>query len=434
MKKRSISIFTVLCMMAVMFPAMVSAADYSFLTFDKENGIITDCDESFSGELVIPEEIDGVPVTGIGFRAFEGCTALTGINIPDAVSVIDFGAFEGCTALENINIPDSVTAIGSSAFYGCISLTEINIPDNVTGIGYGAFLDCTALENINISDSVTSIDDRAFYNTAYYNDPNNWDNGILYINNHLIKADSDKLNGGYLIKDGTITIAARAFYKCTALTEITIPDSVIGIGDQAFSSCAALTGINIPDSVTYIGEQVFSYCTALIGIDMSDSITSIGRFMFSDCTALTGITIPGSVEYIDDNAFYGCDNLADVYYRGSEADWQAIDIGSDGNEPLFNAAIHYNHTNTPSISSVTAEPVAGGYSVKVELEDVTSACTVTAVLYDGGGLTNVSAEAAYINTSSVDTTVEGTGGKLKVFIWNSLEGMRPLDVPYEITL
>lgn len=293
MKKRSISIFTVLCMMAVMFPAMVSAADYSFLTFDKENGIITDCDESFSGELVIPEEIDGVPVTGIGFRAFEGCTALTGINIPDAVSVIDFGAFEGCTALENINIPDSVT---------------------------------------------------------------------------------------------------------------------------------------------YIGEQVFSYCTALIGIDMSDSITSIGRFMFSDCTALTGITIPGSVEYIDDNAFYGCDNLADVYYSGSEADWQAIDIGSDGNEPLFNAAIHYNHTNTPSISSVTAEPVAGGYSVKVELEDVTSACTVTAVLYDGGGLADVSAEAAYINTSSVDTTVEGTGGKLKVFIWDSLEGMRPLDVPYEITL
>ena len=52
----------------------------------------------------------------------------------------------------------------------------------------------------------------------------------------------------------------------------------------------------------------------------------------------------------------------------------------------------------------------------------------------GGGLVDVSAEAAYINTSSVDTTVEGTGGMLKVFTWNSLEGMRPLDVPYEITL
>src|SRR5699024_6604818 len=146
------------------------------------------------------------------------------------------------------------------------------------GIGYYTFSGCTALTEINIPDSVTSIGNEAFYDTAYYNDQNNWDNGILYINNHLIKADSDKLNCGYLIKDGTITIAARAFYKCTALTEITIPDSVIGIGDQAFSGCAALTGINIPDSVTYIGDQVFSYCTALTGIDMSDSITSIGKF------------------------------------------------------------------------------------------------------------------------------------------------------------
>ncbi|MDD7344147.1 MAG: leucine-rich repeat protein [Ruminococcus sp.] len=200
-------------------------------------------------------------VTSIGEEAFRYCALLTSVTIPDSVTSIGFGAFSGCSSLKSIIIPDSVTSIGEAAFSGCTSLTSVTIPDSVTEIGWLVFVSCTSLTSITIPDSVTSIGAYAFVGSAYYNNESNWENGLLYIGNHLIKA-KENVSGNVEISQGTKTIADNAFNGCTSLTSITIPDSVTSIGDFAFYHCTSLTSITIPDSATSIGVEALGYYTS----------------------------------------------------------------------------------------------------------------------------------------------------------------------------
>ncbi|MDG1362774.1 MAG: leucine-rich repeat domain-containing protein [Akkermansiaceae bacterium] len=124
---------------------------------------ITGCGHKASGDLIIPDTIEGNPVTSIGDDAFRFCTSLTSITIGNGVTSIGYAAFQGCTSLTSIKIPDSVTSIGPSTFYGCQSLTSITIPDGVTSIGGADFANCQSLTSITIPDSVISIGINAFY-------------------------------------------------------------------------------------------------------------------------------------------------------------------------------------------------------------------------------------------------------------------------------
>ena len=190
-------------------------------------------------DVTIPDS-----VTSIGDFAFDNCTSLTSVTIPNSVTSIGGNAFYNCTSLTSVTIPNSVTSIGAAAFSNCRSLTSVTIPDSVTSIGDRAFSSCTRLTSVVIPDSVTSIGSSAFYNTPYYNDKSNWDNGVLYISDCLIDTNYNfDSTTDYIIKDGTRIIASSAFENCTSLTSVTIPDSVTSIGDYAFKDCTGLTSI-----------------------------------------------------------------------------------------------------------------------------------------------------------------------------------------------
>nr|WP_177296266.1 leucine-rich repeat protein [uncultured Blautia sp.] len=136
------------------------------------------------------------------------------------------------------------------------------------------------------------------------------------------------------------SIGNFAFSECTSLTSISIPDSVTSIGNYAFSKCTSLTSISIPDSVTSIDDNAFEWCTSLTSITIPNNVTVIRMHVFFNCTNLTSITIPASVTKILMGAFSGCSGLKDVYYLGTEAEWESITISSYYNDDL-NGKVRY---------------------------------------------------------------------------------------------
>ena len=243
--------------------------------------------------LEIPSEINGKPVTTIGYRAFYYCNSLKSIVIPNSVTAIGSSAFYSCDSLTSIVIPDSVTTIGSSAFEGCSSLTSVVIPNSVTTIGSSAFEDCSSLTSIVIPNSVITIGNSAF-------------------------SSCDSLTS-VVIPNSVTTIEKYAFSYCTSLESVVIPNSVTTIGNYAFYYCSSLESVVIPNSVTTIGNSAFSDCSSLTSIVIPSSVTTIGEYAFSDCSSLTSVVIPNSVTTIGERAFYNCKSLT-IYCEIEESE------------------------------------------------------------------------------------------------------------------
>ena len=141
------------------------------------------------------------------------------------------------------------------------------------------------------------------------------------------------------------SIASAAFRFCKGLISIDIPNSVTSIAFEAFRDCTGLTSIDIPDSVKSIGDYAFYRCTGLTSIDIPDSVKSIGDDAFAYCSGLTSVTIGNGVESIGMYAFRGCTGLTSIKFRGSEAEWNAIEKGVGWNSDVpASCQIIFNYT------------------------------------------------------------------------------------------
>lgn len=258
-------------------------------------------------ELVIPEGITSIPAW-----AFSGCTSLTSVIIPGSVESIGSHAFSGCSNITSVTIENGVETIGKGAFYECTNLTSVTIPDSVETIGFCAFEYCHGLtiyaEAAARPDGWQGPDWNLHTNQGRLRDywwiPVVWDcNNNETADNGFVYVVIDGVRYG--LKEGVATVAKQPYKKEARIAAtvsykgVTYP--VISIADDAFGRC-----------------EGFHSKALLETVIIPSSIGSIGACAF-DCY------------------------LSDVYYTGSEAEWEEISLGSN-NYNLTSATIHYNYT------------------------------------------------------------------------------------------
>lgn len=159
--------------------------------------------------------------------AFDSCSAMISITLPDTITNIGDYAFEYCDNLTSIDIPSGVTSIGNQAFWGCSGLTSASVPSGVTRIEVGLFDECSSMTSVTIGDNVTYIGESAFEECS-----------------NLLRLNSST-NGVVNIPSGVTSIENQAFWGCEKITSVNIPSAITNVGSYAFSDCTGLTGVTI---------------------------------------------------------------------------------------------------------------------------------------------------------------------------------------------
>ncbi len=145
-----------------------------------------------------------------------------------------------------------------------------------------------------------------------------------------------------VVADTVTAIASRAFYNCKDI-EIIVKGKPLTVGELAFANCTSLKEITLGNGLTHLSAQAFDGCSSLSDISLPSTIVNIDENAFSDCISLTQITLPSSLQIIGDGAFFGCDELENVYFDGTEAQFDSIVIGNQNNE-LKAAKINYTES------------------------------------------------------------------------------------------
>ena len=194
-------------------------------------------------------------------------------------------------SIRSVVIGSGVASICDYAFFDCVNLTEVSIPNSVTKIGRSAFKGCTSLEEVVVPGSVA-------------------------------------------------TIEADAFSGCKGLKRIDLSNGIRVIESSAFRSCTGLTSVELPNGIEVLGGDAFNGCKGLKSVVIQNGVTRINGWTFSGCSSLESVSIPSSVKFIGCSAFVSCGALRDVYFGGTDMQWDSMEIEGD-NEALDSATIHF---------------------------------------------------------------------------------------------
>lgn len=331
-------------------------------------------DESYSD--AVKEVIIAPGITRIGDSAFLNCISIESITIPDSVTSIGNYVFRECSGLLSVSIGSGMTNIAAEAFRDCPSLISIivseqnptytsvdgvlftkdikelvaypdgkqgayNIPDGVQRIGDRAFYTCEGLTDLTIPNSVMILGIEPF---------------VHCINLKTVYIGSG-LTGIFGFNYGAVLLGLPSpFMGCTSLTSINVSEenSTFTAVDGALFTKDMKTMISYPvgkEESTYIIPYGVSntlssvfYFSKLVSVTIPDSLTSLESSLFMYSTNLAAVTIPKSVTAIGFNTFDHCLSLTDVYYGGTEEEWNLIWIDEEnlGNKTLTDSTIHYN--------------------------------------------------------------------------------------------
>lgn len=250
---------------------------------------------SYAGQIRKVVIEDGV--TGIGSCAFWNCGVLSA-EIPSGVATVGNSAFRG-SSLISVALPSSVRTVGDSAFDGCKNLSSVILSEGVETISQNAFHGCTSLTSITLPASIGKVGAGTFAE-------------CVELTSAVFAAGSRQ-----------VQLGDNLFTRCYKLMEVTLPQSIDRIGAEMFLNCLWLTKAEIPQGAESIGDRAFA-SSGLAAAIIPDSVTTIGTAAFSVCP------------------------LADIYFTGTEAQWNSISKLGDTASAVSKATIHYEYVPTPA--------------------------------------------------------------------------------------
>lgn len=306
-------------------------------------------------EIMIPGEIDGMPVVGIAENAFLNRNDIKKVTIRSGVRYVGEYAFAGCETLQEVTLENGLQYIGKGAFSGDNILEEILIPDSVAFVGENAFGDCTELGTITFPQTA-HVDDYAFEGSRWQElrDGSGFqirgsclisargnEGGTLEIPYGVTRTVDKPSASGYvpavvgqymvyghdniqyeeIILPETVVRLGEGSFNRTKIDRIVLPSSLREIGIFAFHG-AILDEVILPEGLKIIDDWAFGG-SSLMQVKLPDTLEIIKRGAFVD-TSLTEIEIPASVCYVDFDAFGYCDNLSDITF---EEGVSTVDIG-----------------------------------------------------------------------------------------------------------
>jgi hypothetical protein len=351
------AIVLICCLLMALLPLRASAGTYDIFTYEiKDNQVtITGCAKNTTGKVVIPDTIEGCPVTAIGEKAFYQQGKITEIILPDTVNTIGKSAFALCEKLTTVNLPSGLTVINSGVFATCPKLTSLHIPSTVTNIDTYAFNVCDNLSSLTVESG----------NPVYYSTGNcvirTADKAVVVASHHsTIPADGSvttiatnafKGQSGitdYVVPHGITTVENGAFDGCIYLRSFHISDTVTSISSGFASNSLHLSSLTVDEnnpvyhssgnciihtktktlirgckdstlpadgSITAIGKYAFSYVRQMTTIALPTGITSIGRYAFAN-SSLSSIQLPDTLVSVEDSAFNGT-SLSEITFPTS---------------------------------------------------------------------------------------------------------------------
>ncbi len=291
--------------------------------------------------LLVPDSLDGRPVTALRTSAFEACVKDT-VILPAGITAIPDFAFDDAT-VRRIVLPEGVTEIGNYAFDGVDTLAEINLPEGLVRIGRDAF-SYTALTEIDLPDSLAVLEGNPFSGCKALRQigvPEDHPafcliDGVLFGREdqrliwypvprgaaHYNVPEGTRVIGGAFLGQqylesvtlpGSVTeIGEFAFYYCPRLQRLELPASVSAIGSDAFEHCWSLQDMTFPEGVTELPDFVLHDAVELRTVQLPDTLTRIGAYAFWDCNSLTGAVIPDGVTEIGTMAFCNCYSMTSL--------------------------------------------------------------------------------------------------------------------------